>query len=161
MATQNLVPLQVAYTLSGGPAPVVSLLEATSQTFKKGELVYLASGYVTVCSTDPSLIIGIANEDAHNITAGTQRVSVTLLNGVVFKANVYHATAASAVTAQTQVGSSYGVVAVSNKWFVDISEESSKRVTIMDLVQEDTVGDTYGRVYFQIANAYNMFNIVT
>lgn len=148
------IPLQKVYavsTVSGNPPETKNYPEAASQTFYQGEPVYLSSGYVTACGADPSTILGFAAADGSNTTAGAVETPVWIANeDTYFCANVYHTSAPSAITAITEVGTSYGIVEVSNKWHIDLSDTSNTRVQVKWLDERDTVGDTYGRVWFKV-----------
>jgi predicted RecA/RadA family phage recombinase len=153
MATISLRPMSAVSTISGGVYEIRRYPEAASQSFKKGELVYLASGKVTICGADPSLILGMAMEDATGTTDTS--IAVAIANkDTVFEGNVYHGTPASAITAVTDIGTDYGVVNANNKWYVDVSDTSNVRILVRDLSKKDVVGDTYGRVLFQVMQDY-------
>ena len=126
--------------------------EAASQSFKKGELVYLVSGKVTVCSADATTILGMALADASG-TTDTEIPVAILDDNARFIANVYHATDASAVTAVTNVGVKYAYYVSSNVGRVDIGDTSNDAIIIEELYNGDAVGDKYGRVICRIIPA--------
>ena len=131
---------------------IIHLPEAATQSFKKGEFVYLVSGKVTVLPTtvqSQSKIAGMALRDASGTTDTAIPIAVAE-EGVVFEANVYHSTAASAITAVTQVGASYGIKVSSNKQYVNIEDTTNRIAKIKRLSPKDTTGDQYGRVEFEI-----------
>lgn len=151
MATIALQSVSPVSTVSGNSPETKCYPEAASQTFKKGEPVYLSSGYVTACSTDPSSILGFAAADGSNTTAGAVETPVWIANeDTYFAANVYHTSAPSAITAIAELATSYGIVEVSDKWHIDLSDTSNTRVQVKFLDERDTVGDTYGRVWFKV-----------
>lgn len=153
MATIYLQAVKPVSTISGGILEIRRFPEAASQSFKKGEFVYLASGKLTVCGADPATILGIAMEDATGTT--DTKLAVAIANkDTVFEGNVYHATPASAITAITTIGTDYGIVNANNKWYIDLANETNVRVLIRDLSKKDAVGDTYGRVLFQVIQDY-------
>jgi hypothetical protein len=139
MATQTLARAQYC----GGPARIVSLPEAASQSFKQGQFVYLASGKVTVCADDATTIYGLAMQDASG-TTDTAMMVMQARDDTEFLMNAYHATPSSAVTAVTQVGVKYGLEVDSNRCYVDISQTGADALIINEIM--DAVGDTYGRV---------------
>lgn len=153
MATISLQRMKAIGTISGNSPEIRYYPEAASQSFKAGELVYLASGKVTICGADPSLILGMAMEDATGTTNTDLAVAIANKD-TVFEGNVYHGTPASAITAITDVGTDYGVVNADNKWYVDVSDTSNVRILVRDLSKKDAVGDTYGRVLFQVMQDY-------
>jgi len=135
--------------------------EGTSQTFKKGEPVYLSGGYVVECGDDPAVILGFAAADASNTTAGAVEVPVWIADfDTIFTASVYHGTPASAVTAQTQVGTAYGIYrdTTNSKCYVDISDVTNTRVVVIDYDHRDDVGDRYGRLLFKVVPAWHQFS---
>lgn len=129
--------------------------EAASQTFKRGQFVYLSSGYVTACADDAVSILGMAMEDAHNGDAGANYINVALAeSNTIFEANVYHGTPASAVTAITTpcdgANSVFGLQVDSNKCYVDIEDTTHDAFLVIGLSPKDAVGDRYGRVLFKV-----------
>jgi hypothetical protein len=130
--------------------------EAESQTFKRGQFVYLSSGYVTACADDAVSILGMAAEDANDDSAaGTHEISVALAEShAIFEANVYHGTPASAVTAITTpcngANSVFALQVDSNKCYVDLEDTGHDAFLVIGLSPKDAVGDTYGRVLFKV-----------
>lgn len=133
----------------GGSYVVVNVPEAASQSFKKGQFVYLASGKATV-ATASSGIFGMALEDATG-TTDTQLAVLVSLRDTIFRGCVYHSTAASAVTAVTDVGTTtFGINQVSNISVVDKENTTHDSFSVIGLDPTDAVGATYGRVYFRV-----------
>lgn len=81
MAAKSWDPLQPRLEPHAGAVPkiVYDVLEANSQTFKAGALVYLSSGAVAACADDPSKIWGIAMKDATNVTSGNVEIPVMII----------------------------------------------------------------------------------
>lgn len=157
MATIDKVAVYPVKTRSGNSPEKLYFPEAATQSFKKGEMVYLSGGKVTVCGADPTLIAGFAAEDASGTTDTKKPVWIANAD-TIFSANIYHPTETSAVTAVSDVGTNYGLVTVSNKTHVDKSETTNTRVTIVELSSLDNVGDTYGRVHFIIGGKYRQLD---
>lgn len=138
--------------------------EAASQSFLKGDLVYLASGKLTICTytggansnLHNSRIAGQALADAEGVTDTVHHIKVIRPDDI-YAANVYHATLGSAVSAQTQLGLTYGLRRVSNKVVVAIEETVQDATYALGRVKvvgfADPVGDTYGRLLVQFVNA--------
>lgn len=87
--------------------------ETASQSYKAGDLVYLdTNGTVAICtlSTDRlnSKVLGIAVKNATGTTGNEVYIQVIRPTDI-FCMGVHHGTEASAVTAQTQLGSIFGV----------------------------------------------------
>jgi hypothetical protein len=140
------LPAYVGRVLSGGAAPVLAYPEAASQTFVKGDLVFISSGYLTICGSDPTAILGIALDDAHNTTAGLYQINVSLITPwTLVTMSVGHATAGNDKIEAADMGTLYGVVSVSaGIWRVDKEDTTATRVRIMNFIDE--VGATKGRV---------------
>ena len=144
-------------TLIGGPQLSKKYPEGASQTFVKGEAVYLTGGYVTEFTTGvdngSQRFLGFAAEDAHNSTAGAYSVEVWVGPDNEFEAN---ATAAGSnqVTALTQIGTKYPLYldATNAIVMVDIADTGSKidcaRVIKVD--ERTAVGETNGRIRFHL-----------
>lgn len=150
MATQMLEKAR----WHSGEHRIVSYGEASSQSFLKGQFVYLASGLVTVCADDATTILGMTLIDATTATTGVIPVVIATDN-TRFEGNVYHATAASAITAATNLGVKYGLEVDSNRCYVDIGQTAADAFTIDKILVGGgkSVGDTYGRVVFKVIAA--------
>ena len=136
---------RVVKTISGCPNPVWSRPEAVSQTFVDGDLVYMVSGYLTVCGADPAAILGIAKEAGHNAAAGAYDDLVdAITEDTLVEMQVHHTTPANAVIEAADLGKLYGIAVTSNKWYVDKTEVAAPRVRIQAFV--DALGTTNGRV---------------
>ena len=149
------IALQRARCIS--PAQVLYFPEAASQSFKNGEFVYLVSGKLTVFPSDGVAIAGMALQDASTVTDTAIAIQVAR-PGVVFEGNV-----STSVTAITQVGTKYGIVRDgTNKWHhVDVSDTTNTRVVVVDMSPKDDVGDTYGRIYFEVLDEYCQIGATT
>lgn len=162
MATIAKRPVKIAFTLHGGPPLSRTYPEAASQTFKKGEAVYLdGSGHVAeyTASIDDGTqrFLGFAAQDGHNdTTAATSDCAVDIPSGVVYEGNVT-SNGSDQVTAITQVGTLYPMYQdTSNSLImVDIADTGAQGdwVRVIGLSPRDAVGDTNGRVLFTIVPA--------
>lgn len=152
MATIPLLPAEVR---NEGTGYVKHFPEAASQSFKKGEFVYLASGKVTVCASDATTILGMAMQDATGTTDTSLPVFVATAS-TLFVGNVYHGTPGSAITAVTTCfpdAGPYALYVASNKHHVDIGDTGHDSILPVALDGRDTVGDTYGRIEFKLLPA--------
>lgn len=62
----------------GMPRTIYALENSTTETFKKGQLVYLhTDGTVTECADDPTIIAGIAQADA--IGSATNEIPIEII----------------------------------------------------------------------------------
>jgi len=137
-----------------GPIRTKTFPEGASQTFKKGYMLKFgadagAENRVIVVGADPTLVIGVAAQDASGVTDAP--VPVWLAEpGVEFIGVVQNTGALD----QTQLGAAgYGMVADGSNLIhrVDLSETTTKVVHITELIDAD--GDVNGRVAFQFLAA--------
>lgn len=166
MATIPLGPASVAKTISGNSPQVIVYPEAASQTFKKGQFVYLNNGYVTVCSSSSSKILGMAAEDAHNGGSnGAYNVAVYIANeDTIFELNKVTAAGAATTTAVSDIGSDFGIYFDStNNWcHVAVGSSSTPhRLICIGLSDKDKVGDTGGRLLCKVLGRFNQLFITS
>lgn len=64
--THGRIAMRAFKSLGGLQIPVLRVPEKQTQTFKRGALVKMTSGYCEECGADPTLIAGIATEDGQN-----------------------------------------------------------------------------------------------
>jgi hypothetical protein len=156
MASIAKQAVEVVRTSHGGSPVEETYPEAATQTFKKGESVYLVSGYVTEWSdNDSNRMLGFAAEDAHNdTTAGTHNISVWLTgnSGNIFEGNVCTTSGGNQVTAIAQVGELYPLYpnTTNSIMQVNIANTAGALDCARILKIKGVVGDTNGRVEFTI-----------
>jgi hypothetical protein len=133
--------------------------EAASQSFERGELIYLVAGKVTVCADDATSIAGIAMEDASGTTDNQILIAIPS-SGATLISSVYHSTPASAITAITQPGTRYGYKVVSNKGYIDIEDTTNLAFLAKDIILPvgHSVGDVYGYLEFEILDEVNQLS---
>jgi hypothetical protein len=160
MATISEQAVRAVMTLTGGPPPRLSLKEADSQTFKKGELVEInSSGFVAEITASGamtySVAYGIAAEDGHNSataqTDGTE-VSVFLITPeVLFEGNV-KTNGSNHTLAQTDLGQCVGLYhdTGDSKVYLDVNVTAGANVRVFTHrpARGTELGDTNGRVLF-------------
>lgn len=134
-----------------GPKEVMYFQEDASETFKAGDIVVIEgdTGQIRIAASGDADILGISLKDASGIQ-GTEIPVQLILPGQVLMSSVYHGTAASAITVQTQVGSTFDLYVTSHTAYVDISATTDNIFRIQRLVPEDAVGTQYGRVLFTV-----------
>lgn len=153
MATIPVTKMKAPRTISGNPPQIMTFPEAASQTFVAGELVYLSGGYVTECSANPTLILGMAADPAHNSTAGAYNVGVYVANSdTIFEISKTNSTGTAAATAVTDVGTGFGVYldTTNSRVTAYIGAGLNNRLMCLDHSDKDTVGDTGGRLQVQV-----------
>lgn len=137
--------------------------EAASQSFKTGDLLAISSGTVTIAkaagndfTTADNDFLGIAAEDATGTTSNAIGVYVPCDKGSVFELPVDHATAASAVTAESQVGSTYVLThTAAGVWTVAIDTTTNAVVTVTEVANRFATGEQYGTVWVAPIAAYS------
>lgn len=135
--------------------------EAASQTFKKGDLVYLVSGKVTAYPASPTTqkLLGQAQADASGVT-DTNIPVVIADDNVDFLLPVYHATPASAITAVTDVGlaGGYGAkqVTVSSvtAWAVDLQNTTNNLLMVQEIAKDYAAGTQYGLYWVKVQPSF-------
>lgn len=146
--------------------------ETATQSWVAGDLIYLDATLKTLskCTLDGtpllnSTIGGIANKAA---TGGTgtavQFHMITPWNKYLM--NVYHGTPASAITAQAQLGVTYGITNVSgssNRWCVDLEHTTLEdatnalaRVRVCDFHLGMAIDSTGNQVTAALGDTYGL-----
>lgn len=163
MPTANKSAVIPCSTLHGGPPIQRTYPEAASQTFLRGEAVYLdgngrVAEYTLAIDDGTQRFLGFAAEDGHNnSTAGAKTCAVYLPWGTIFEANVVTGAGLDQVTAITQVGTAYELYedASLNIVTIDIGNTATNisAVRILAISSKGAVGDTSGRVEFVVIPA--------
>lgn len=139
----------------GGIEETGFLREDASQTWDAGALLRADDDGDIEIAVGSEGTVGAfalqAMEDATG-TEGSDVFGAVLDPRDIYVANVYHATAASALTNRNQLNGVYAVKLVSGLWHVDIENTAEDATTSNGCVQvvgfydEDALGDVYGRV---------------
>lgn len=149
------------YGANGSPTEVRYFPEAASQTFKRGDLVYLVSGKVTVAAAVGAnvgaiTILGIAEADATGTTDTMLPVAIANANlrWVLPMSTASGGIGSSQVTAVTQVGSKYEVSRIAAaKWAVDVSANTNAMIVVTSIPPQYAVGEAWGWVECQFLDA--------
>lgn len=144
-----------------GDAPYVwNSLQKNGETFKKGALlVYDANGFLTECAADPTLVSGVALQDADSnpgfqaanspatYTGRTQSVSfVRADKSTIFSMRGVNGGTDPVTPAQTNIGESYGALKDANGiWTLDLAEVG---VLVFDIVGIDVTQ----KIFFCVFN---------
>ncbi len=143
--------IQVSRLLGLGAAPVLTGVEAASQTFKKGAPLKNSSGKLAIAAEDDvaTLLIGIAEHDAAGVTDTAVKM-VPVLPNVVFCAELSDETDGLVTLAQTHMWGKYGInVTTDGKWYVDTDETTvGTNVAAVVVGFRDPVGTVNGIVEF-------------
>ena len=132
--------------------------EASSQSFKAGDFVYRVSGKLTICAA--------ASNDVGNISILGRAVSpatgtvdtklpVEIATDVSeFLFLMYHGTAASAVTAVTDPGTTLPLRNQAGTWAVNKQNDGTNdRILITEVSEDYPVGEQYGFVWGKVLAA--------
>lgn len=150
MAAGKLLPAQWKYNIYGAPAASpMTFGEAASQSYCKGDLVYLVNGLVTVWANSATTqIAGYALQDATGVTSASQQILPIRL-GDVFEMSMQ---TSDAVTVANLGVPSYGLAqttgtagSASAIWSID-NDTAYLRVTIIRLLWEKIPDNTTGEL---------------
>lgn len=126
---------------SGKAGWIASFAEAASQSFKKGEFVYLSSGALTACASDATKILGIALEDASGTTGTSIKVQVIEPNDII-KIRVRNDTT-DATCDNASLGTSYGTIVASNVHYLDINDTTNDALVPVRYETDESGSYTY------------------
>ena len=100
--------------------------EDSSQAWLIGDLIYhdnTDEGLLKICGTTSSKLNTEVAGQANKAAVGVKNTFVhfrPILPTDIYAMNVYHSTAASAITVATQLGKVYGLIYTGGRWHVDI-----------------------------------------
>src|SRR5882672_6956212 len=112
MATAPRIAMTAVKTLSGLSIPCQDFPEKATQTFKKGALCVVTTGFLLECGADPVRIMGIARRDGQNVASDGLKSNIVDLAhpDTVFLGNMDTSGSEGAGTAtQADMGVKYGV----------------------------------------------------
>ena len=152
--------VNIWYGANGSEAEERQYPEAGSQTFKRGDLVYLVSGQVTAAAAvgaNPTnqLVLGIALCDATKTTGSPIPVAIANPNlRWVLPAYAASNPAVNAVTAIGDVGSKFELNrAAAGKWGVDRLNNTYAKVVVTAIHPAYAAGEEYGWVEVKFIDA--------
>ena len=134
---------------SGGdmlPEMIHSLLEANSQTFKKGQLVYSNAGAITAVdstSIAAAVVLGVAQKDATNVTSGNIAIPVQLIKPSDIVRMHISSSGTAALSSNCTVGKAYGLDVTSNVCTVNYSDPTYATVVFVGHCLDAAAGYTY------------------
>ncbi len=136
----GLRAMHASKPLLGTIIPMLRGIEKASSSWKAGDPLVADTGELTVDTTDPDGILGIAAADASGV-AGAEARYIPWIPGILFEANI-----ASGASARSQQFVAYGLVrdGTTGAYCVDTSETSAVACVVVDFV--DPIGTTQGRV---------------
>lgn len=150
---------KTALQLVGGPGLIKSYPEAASQTFLKGEAVYIdgngrVAEFTAALDDGTQRFLGFAADDGANDTiAGNSKVSVYVGPDNEFEANIT-SNGSDQITAITQVGTKYPLYqdTVNSIIMVDIADTGSQIdcIRVIKVDERKSAGETNGRVRFHL-----------
>ena len=146
MAITSFDPRQPRIVPSGGRVTEITdaYLEANSQSFLAGELVYFNAGAVTETAAGDKPIAGRALADATSVSSGNITIPVELIN---IDDDVYIQVAASggAVEAADTTcvpGVAYDVQLASNHWTLNSSDTTNPKFVFIEAIKDATGAST-------------------
>lgn len=167
MATITKEKCRVAYTISGNSPEVATAPEGAGCSHKEGAVLFLSASarlrpLPTANISRPDIghgIAGLAISDGASYTNSTTLVRYTVANtDTVFVSNIASRfTVATATLALQYRGSCAAGSINASRFYVSVRmvAATNSLVKIKDFV--DSVGDTYGRVYFQFLRTCQAF----
>lgn len=133
--------------------------EAGSQSFKRGGPVKWSSGKIAARTDDSTdKLLGFAKIDAAGVVNTDIEIDAAL-PGKEFVLSASHATPASAVFAQTDVGGVFAIQTESNgRASIDIANSTDGQKCLVMTRLFDAAGTVYGRAYFVVRNGFSDFD---
>ena len=126
------------HAMNGGDGEYCAYPEASGQSFKAGQLVYLAAGLTTVVADAGVVIWGIAESDASTSATTTPTIDMNVLRmGDVVSIKC------SGTPTYANIGIKYELVASSNVTLCNLSGVSTPCMTVVGVVDPGVSG---GRV---------------
>ena len=138
---------------------VLEAEEGGTQTFKENEILILTSGRATVASADPAAgtLLGIAAQDGHNSTAGTDKVKyIPFYDGLLLEMTLYDGTADSYALVIGDYGKKYGIAVSANKWYIDTNDTTNTRVVIVKFISDKATKDA--RVLARVLRSADIYD---
>lgn len=156
MALDKTMYIKPARKFLGRSTPLIEVQEGASQTFKRGYLVTLSSGYAVVCTASTAAsAIGIATRNGLNTSAGQDLLVIPCKPGMVFEGHVKHASSASyQSTKRTKVGTRFSLAISTSNYVWYLTKPSSTAAdncaTVIGL--KDAASTASGAYYFMFNN---------
>lgn len=166
MAVVSKDIIRQAQSLVGGTPSPYTFQEGATQTYVKGEIVFLSGGYcIEIAGDTPSQLLGVAAQPAHNdAAAGTHVTSVFLAEqNNVFTGNLLENSLVDHVLVQADIGKYVAIQrdTTNSKVYLDVSPPNGGAGTRAVILAVDTrtsaIGDTNARVLFKfLPNFYQL-----
>jgi len=145
---------KVAKHLGLHSTPCIEFEEAASGDWKRGGVLTFSSGLVTepVYNANPTLIVGIAENDATGTTNANCRVIPAIPGTLIFSGHISDDITGNYTTVEANVGACYAILQddTNKGWYIDASTDpaaiANARVRVVGF--QDPVGTSNGRVYF-------------
>ena len=122
---------------------IMDLPEASTQTWYKGELLYLDSGQLKVCATDATAIYGIALEDSSGTENTLRQVQPITPDCIVRMRLTQNGTDALTSDSDADVGVAFGIYVASNVHYADLNDTTNDAFVYRKAVKDATGGATY------------------
>lgn len=137
------------------PPPILNCFEAASQTYVKGEAVFLSGGYLTEIASDtPGVIYGIAagdgSNDASAVANGVIMPTYLADPNTLFEITMLQSSLADHVIAATDIGTPMAIQrdTSANRLYLNASTKAGAnvRMFVHKLSRGSAIGDTNARV---------------
>lgn len=130
----------IGFVWLDGPVDKREAPEAASQSFKKGDAIYLVAGAVTIAAADTK-IAGIAEKDASGVATGS------IIPFHAINPDQLWIAQSDTTTAQAQEGNDYGLNISAGDMSVNIGETAptGTAVVVQQLDPSQAVGVSGGR----------------
>jgi hypothetical protein len=147
--------IAVGYT-NGSSARATFYSKGDNFGGNRGQWVILNASGALEKAVGTSFVLGILAASATSGTGDTSASTPVYVAwpDMIFEAQVFHSTTASAITARTQIGQSFAfkLSAAANIDAIDIetAAAATDQLTIIDHSRRDELGDTNGRLKFVV-----------
>lgn len=145
---------------SGGdqlPELLMGMYEANTETFKKGALVYsgAGTGTVSVVASAGTVILGIAEKDATNVSSGNIEIPITLIKPEYLVKMRMRRTATDTLNsdATADIGQAYGVILASGVHYVDLDNVTNHAFVLVKKITNADGSATYWGLFRIISTA--------
>ena len=147
--------------VGGGVPPIIEILEADSQSFLAGQLVYdagtAAGGAATVVASDGVQIMGIAQKAATNVTSAHTTIPIEVIQPGDRVAIQCYDTSDGAVKAAENFlrGKAYGLIVTGNVAYADFDEVTADAVVFIEPL--DATNKPYWGIFQFISSVLQPF----
>lgn len=140
-----------------GSGSVINGIEAASQSFKSGDLVYFNSSKLTACASDGTAIAGIAMADATGVTDSI--IPFIPISQCILEMSTYEASNAGTKYVHEIIGVNYALSVSNGQAYCDLDDTGHDALVVISML--DPEGTAYGRVLCKVLAAADQCSIGT